>query len=191
MENDRATQLEALTGELTGGREDSSVSRLLPLVYDELRSLSEAYLRREATPATLQATALVHEAYMRLAGSDQSWNDRKHFFRTAARTMRRILVDHARHRDADKRGGGKRAVTLMESALISPDEDLDLLALEEALVRLEELDPQKARVVELRFFGGCTIEETAETMDVGTATVERHWRFARAWLREAILDGES
>lgn len=182
------TQLDSLVSDFRGPEFDASVSRLLPMVYDELRALSEAYLRRESTPVTLQATALVHEAYVRLAGSDQQWKDRKHFFRTAARTMRRILVDHARERGALKRGSGNRPVTLGESVLIVRDHDLDVLMVDDALARLEDLDADKARVVELRFFGGCTIEETAEALSIGTATVERHWRFARAWLREALLD---
>lgn len=189
MSGDREDQLRCLVHELERDGADASVNRLLPSVYDELRSLSEAYLRRESDAPTLQATALVHEAYVRLAGSDETWRDRKHFFRTAARTMRRILVDHARARAAEKRGGGQRPVTLVESVLIASDEGLDVVVVDEALARLEDLDATKARVVELRFFGGCTIDETAEALGIGTATVERHWRFARAWLREAVLDG--
>ncbi len=188
MKDNPRSQLDSLVSDFQGPDFDASMSCLLTMVYGELRSLSEAYLRREGTPITLQATALVHEAYVRLAGSDQHWSNRKHFFRTAARTMRRILVDHARERGARKRGSGNRPVTLVESALIASDQNLDVLVVNDALARLEQMDADKARVVELRFFGGCTIDETAEALGIGTATVERHWRFARAWLREAVLD---
>jgi RNA polymerase sigma factor (TIGR02999 family) len=166
---------------------------LVGVVYDELRALASAYLRNERPGHTLQTTALVHEAWLRLSSRDaRQFNSRAHYFRAAALAMRRILLHHAEKSRAQKRGTGNRGLSLNESDLpgeVKLDADpLDLIALDEALHRLAELDPQKAHVVELRFFGGCSIDETAEALGVGTATVERDWRFARAWLRTA-LDG--
>ena len=163
------------------------VDELLPLIYDELRRLASSYLRDERSGHTLQTTALVHEAYARLAKRPEArWNDRAHFFRVAAKTMRRILINYAVQRKAQKRGGGEACLTLEEVTAAMPQTEVDLEVLDEVLNRLAENDPRKARVVELRFFGGCTIEETAEALDVSTRTVEREWRFARAWLEVAI-----
>ncbi len=166
------------------GRGDSrAVDRLLPLVYDELRAQAGRFLREERPDHTLQATALVHEAYLRLVGSgSKDWQDRRHFYGVAARAMRRILVDHARRHRSDKRGGRLRAVPLSEAELASLDRDVDLVALDEALTRLAAFDERKCRVVELRFFVGLTAEETAKTLGLSTRSIEREWRLARAWL---------
>lgn len=161
---------------------------LVPAVYDELRSLAQAYLRDERSNHTLQATALVHEAFVHLSKVDElHWESRGHYFRVAAKTMRRILINHAHQKRTQKRGGGRQAVSLT-SVQASPAavEPVDVLHLDEALTRLDDLGGNKARVVELRYFAGCTIAETAEALDVSTATVERDWRFARAWLRTEL-----
>lgn len=167
-------------------------ARLLPAIYDELRRQARRALRREIGDAdhTLQTTALVHEAYLRLV--DQSrvkWQNRAHFFGIAAQMMRRILVDHARAKRAQKRGAGRRAVTLEDARLdgVSEASDaIDLLALHEALEGLESFDPTQARIVELRYFTGLTIEETAEALALSPATVKREWAVARAWLRREL-----
>ncbi len=160
--------------------------RLMQLVYNELRGVARAYMRRERSDHTLQATALVHEAYLRLAGGVAiEWKDRAHFFRAAAQAMRRILVDHTRSLKAAKRGQGRKVV-LEETRLISPSLDLDLLDLDGALGELEKLDERQARIVELRFFAGLTVEETATTLELSPATVKREWRTAKAWLRREL-----
>ena len=161
---------------------------LVPAVYEELRSLADAYLRNERSNHTLQATALVHEAFVHLSKVDQPhWENRGHYFRVAAKTMRRILINHAHSKRAEKRGGGRQAVSLTAGlASVAAVEPVDVLQLDEALTRLDDLGGNKARVVELRYFAGCTIDETAEALDVSTATVERDWRFARAWLRSEL-----
>ncbi len=170
------------------GRGDpTAADRLMPLVYSELRGLAERYLQRERTDHTLQATALVHEAYLRLV--DQSrvdWKSRAHFFAVAAEMIRRVLVDHARRHRAAKRGGTVRRVGLDER-LGSEDHDrIDLLALDEALDELATLNDRHRRVVELRFFGGLTVEESAHVLDVSPETVRADWRMARAWLHDRI-----
>jgi RNA polymerase sigma factor (TIGR02999 family) len=162
----------------------------LPAVYAELRRQAGRAMRRESPENTLQATALVHEAYLRLVDQRRVvWRNRAHFFGLAAQLMRRILVDHARERHAAKRGGGLRQLTISEAnapAPSPPDEGVDVLALHEALERLAALDPDQARLVELRYFGGLSIEETAEALDVSPATVKREWAIARAWLRREL-----
>jgi RNA polymerase sigma-70 factor, ECF subfamily len=161
--------------------------KLLPLVYDELRQLARSYLRRERNNHTLQPTALVHEAYLRLVNEQAvTWQHRAQFFGLAAAMMRNILVDHARRQQADKRGGGAVAVSLSEADRFSSQQDVNLLALDEALQRLAAHSPQHARVVELRYFGGLTIDETALALAVSHATVERDWAFARAWLKKEL-----
>ncbi len=167
-----------------------ALSALVPLVYDELHKLAEHYLRQEAPGHTLQPTALVHEAYLRLSGLREiRLNNRTHFYGAAAGVMRRVLVDHARKRRAEKRGGGQRGVEL-DAALDTPvDLRLDLVVLDEALNELASFAPAKARVVELRYFGGLSVDETAELMGVSPATVKRHWTFARAWLLRALGGG--
>jgi RNA polymerase sigma-70 factor (ECF subfamily) len=164
--------------------------RLLPVVYGELRRLAAAYLRGERPGHTLQPTALVHEAYVRLINQKQiDWTNRAQFIGIAAVMMRRILVNHARDRIAGKRGGGAEHVplTLAGDGIGAPE--VDLLDLHDALTDLSESDPRKGQIVELKFFGGLTTEEIAETLDVSVATVERDWKFARAWLYRAVSGG--
>ncbi|MFN8058891.1 MAG: sigma-70 family RNA polymerase sigma factor [Vicinamibacterales bacterium] len=163
---------------------------LLPVVYDELRRLAGAYMRRERRGVSIQATALVHEAFLRLrADRKRPWQNRAHFCAIAAHAMRQILVEHARARATRKRGGGWGRVTLEDVHAAKPASTLDLEALDEALERLAVLDASQARLVELRYFGGLTIEETAEALGVSPATVKREWVLARAWLhRELAAD---
>lgn len=189
---DHPDAVTVILSELTADeQDDSSVSRLLPHVYEELRALAGRCLAAERSDHTLQATALVHEAYVRLAGSNgRAWTDRAHFFRLAAKTMRHILVDHARRRTADKRGAGAQALALTETALLLDKDHAELLEIDDALRSLAALSAEKARVVELRYYGGCTIDETAEALGISTATVERHWRFARAWLKAQLTGDE-
>ena len=158
--------------------------RLVPLVYEELRTIASRYLSRESVGHTLQSTALVHEAYFRLVGQHRvQWQNRAHFFGIAAQMMRRILVDHARHQHRDKRGGAAPTLSLDEAiAVAEPDADVDLLALDDALTALARIDPRGARIIELRFFSALTIDETAAVLDVSTGTVKRDWNAARAWL---------
>ena len=170
------------------GGDRAALDALMPLVEQELRQLARSYLRRERGGHTLQPTALVNEAYLKLVDQrDARWQSRAHFYGVAAQLMRRILVDHARARRAEKRGGPQGyAVTLSEADRVSAQPALDILAVHEALEELSALDPQQARVVELKFFGGLTIEETAEALGVSHATVERDWKAARAWLRRKL-----
>ncbi|MEX2124135.1 MAG: sigma-70 family RNA polymerase sigma factor [Woeseia sp.] len=160
-----------------------ALDELTPLVYEELRRLARRYMRSERAGHTLQATGLVNEAFIRLAGMDVQWADRAHFYAVAARSMRRILIDHAKAWRRDKRGGGVRPATLHEAGvagqLAAAD---DLLAIDEALARLAEIDPRKSDVLVLHFFGGMTYDETAEALGVSTATVHRDLRLGRAWL---------
>jgi RNA polymerase sigma-70 factor (ECF subfamily) len=168
-----------------------SLDSLLPLVYQELRRLAASYLRRERPGQTLQPTALVHEAYLRLMKDKPNrWQNRAHFCAIAAHSMRQILIERARARGALKRGGARPRVTLDEALIAGGERSIDLVALDEALERLAALDPEQARLVELRFFGGLTVEETAEAMDISPATVKRHWTVARAWLSRE-LEGNS
>ena len=170
-----------------GRGDQSALNELTPLVYTELRNVAAAYLRRERPDHTLQATALVNEAYLRLIGRKHGhWQGRKHFYGIAARLMRQVLVEHARKHKAEKRGGGRLNVTLDHFKEVSGAPDGDILAIHQALERLAIFDEQQARIVELRFFGGLSIEEAAETLGVGHATVEREWNMARAWLRNAL-----
>jgi RNA polymerase sigma factor (TIGR02999 family) len=163
-----------------------ALDALLPLVYDELRRLAGSYLRRERINHTLQPTALVHEAFLKLTGQTLDIQNRAHFFGIAAQTMRCILVDHARHHEAAKRGGNIQLFGL-EEALDTPDtQQVDLLRLDEALRELARFDPPQARLVELRYFGGLTIEETAQVLGISPATVKREWQLARSWLHRAL-----
>ena len=160
---------------------------MLPLVYDDLRRLARAYLARERPDHTLQATALVHEAYLRLIGQRQmDWNNRAQFVGMAAVMMRRILVNHARDHAADKRGGDAERVSLSLAVDLGNAPSVDLIALHEALNDLEALDARKSRIVELKFFGGLTIAEMADVMALSPATIEREWSFSRAWLYDAL-----
>lgn len=164
----------------------------MPLVYAELRRLANYYLQRERSDHTLQSTALVHEAYLRLAGnSPPQWQNRAHFFGIAAHIMRQILVEYARAHGAAKRGGASACKVTLDDALeIQEKTDVDVIALDGALDRLSELDPQQSRIVELRFFAGLTIEDTSEVMGISAATVKRDWTSARAWLHREIARSE-
>jgi RNA polymerase sigma-70 factor, ECF subfamily len=181
-------------GELTGlliewGRgSQPALERLLPHVYDELRALARSYLRRERPGHTVQTGTLVHEAFLRLIeGQQVPWEGRAHFFGIAARLMRQILVDHARSRDAAKRGAGEPNEPFSNALSVAVQVmDVSVLALDRALEDLSAIDSDQARVVELRFFGGLTVEETAEVMGVSTGTIKREWTMARAWLRRAV-----
>ena len=170
------------------GGDNSVADRLMPLVYDELRSIAEGRLRGERAGHTLQATALVNEAYIRMVGSDIQVQGRSHFFALAARVMRRVLVDHARARDAAKRGGGASRVSLTEAGLVAPQDDPGVLAVHEALTALERQDERKARVTEMLIFAGMTYDEVAEALGISAATVDRDFRFSKAWL-SARLEG--
>lgn len=163
-----------------------AAERLLPLVYDELRRLASAKLAQEKPGQTFEATALVHEAYLRLVGvaEPRIYRDRAHFFAVAANAMRRILIDHARRKQADKRGGGLQRQQLQDQAAFQPDEEL--LALNEALDRLAAEEPLKARLVELRYFAGLTNDQAAEVLGISPSTADRHWAYARAWLQTAV-----
>lgn len=164
----------------------SDIDDVMPEVYAELRRVAAAYLRRERPGQTLQPTALVNEAYVRLAGQHPRFQNRAHFCAIAANAMRQILVERARARGAQKRGGGAPRITLNEQLAANPEPPVDLDALDEALTRLAALDAQQARIVELRFFGGLSIEETADALDVSPATIKRHWAVARAWLAREL-----
>ena len=165
-----------------------AVNQIFPYIYDELRKLAGGYLRRERQDHTLQPTALVHEAYMKLIDQNRvKWQNRAHFFGVAAQIMRRILLDHARSRFAEKRGGTAEKLALEEGVQIAAEgKDSQLIALDEALNELAKFDPDKARIVELRFFGGLSIEETAEVMQMSAPTINRHWKLARAWLESRL-----
>jgi len=176
---DEVTQLLAAAGQ---GDTDAR-NALFALVYDELRALARQHLQFERPDHTLQATALAHEAYIRLARpQEKGWANRGHFFAACATAIRRILVEHARARGRRKRGGQHQQVPLTSSLLVADDNHFDIIALDEALVLLNKLDPQRAKVVELRFFGGMTVEETADFMNLSLPTVVRYWRLAKAWL---------
>lgn len=162
-----------------------AADQLFPLVYDELRRMAGAYMRRERSSHTLQATALVHEAYLRLAGSEPA-QSRSHFFVIAAQTIRRVLLDYARQHNAGKRGAGAVKVDLDAELLVSPNSLDDVIAIHDALEKLERVDPRQSQLVELRFFGGLNVEETADAMKISTATVKREWRLAKAWLHREM-----
>ena len=164
------------------------VSDVAPQVYYELRRLAAAYMRRERPGQTLQATALVHEAYIRLANAGAPWTDKRHFIGIAARSMRQILIERARARGAHKRWAGLNRVSLSDSLAIAADPESMLPALDEALTRLEKIDPEQARIVELRFFAGFSIEEAAEAMNMSPATLKRRWSLARAWLHRELSE---
>ena len=171
-----------------GGGDADAAERFVPLIYDELRRQARRYLNRERANHTLQTTALVHEAYLRLMEQrNVNWQNRAHFFALAAQMMRRILVNYAINRKREKRGGANENIALDETIVIAAEKsEVDLMALDEALTRLEKLDPRQARVVELRYFSGLNIEETAEVMDISPATVKREWSMAKAWLKAEL-----
>ena len=167
---------------------EAALQDLMPLIDKELRLLAHRFMRRENPGHTLQTTALVNEAYLRLVGQRVEWKNRSHFFGIAAALMRRILVDHARAQVKIKRGGGAHHVALDEAFIIAKERSDDLVALDEALTRLGEMDERKSRVVELRFFGGLNVEETAEVLQISPVTVMRDWSMAKAWLHRALSD---
>ncbi|MGE0883349.1 MAG: sigma-70 family RNA polymerase sigma factor [Blastocatellales bacterium] len=162
---------------------DDALNQLMPLVYDELRGLAKRYMSRERSTHTLQTNALVNEAYLRLINQqDVDWQNRAHFFAIAAQVMRNLLVDHARSKQYAKRGGGAQQITLDEGLAVASEQSVDVLALHEALERLAEVDERKSRIVELRYFGGLSAEETAEVLGVSEITIKREWLKAKAWL---------
>ncbi|MBN1973360.1 MAG: sigma-70 family RNA polymerase sigma factor [Sedimentisphaerales bacterium] len=168
-----------------------AAEELLPLVYDELRHLAAQKMSQESPGQTLQATALVHEAYIRLVEvKDQNWNSRNHFFMAAAEAMRRILVENARRKQRLKRGGRHDRLTLYEASLTTDKQDIDMLALDEALAKLEEEDPEKASIVKLRYFVGLTTSQSAEILKISLPTANRHWSYAKSWLFREISKGE-
>jgi RNA polymerase sigma factor (TIGR02999 family) len=173
-----------------GNGDQAALENLIPMIYEELRRLARRHMRGERANHTLQTTALVHEAYVRMIDSSQTqWQDRSHFFAVASQLMRRILVDFARGRKNLKRGGGAIQVTLSEALGIPQERGADLVALDGALNALAQLDPRQSRVVELRFFGGLSVEETAEALKVSTETVKRDWRLAKVWLLRELGQG--
>jgi RNA polymerase sigma factor (TIGR02999 family) len=173
------------------GGDESALEKLIPLVYDELRRLARRHMRREHPDHTLQTTALINEAFLRLVDlGNVHWQNRAHFFALCARLMRRILVDFARSRLYTKRGGGAQRISLDESVVVSPAQPTDLVAVDDALSALTKIDARKGQVVEMRFFGGLTVEETAEVLKVSPETVRRDWKLAKVWLlRELSGDG--
>jgi RNA polymerase sigma factor (TIGR02999 family) len=175
----------------TDDRQPPRADDVAPLVYDELRRLAAAYMRRERPGQTLQATALVHEAYLRLAGAGTPWTDKRHFVGIAARSMRQILVERARARGAQKRWAGLDRVTMTDALAVAADSEGMLPALDDALTRLEQLDAEQARIVELRYFAGLSIEETADALGMSPATLKRRWAMARAWLFRELSGGVS
>jgi RNA polymerase sigma-70 factor (ECF subfamily) len=183
---------ENLTGLLVEWREgdQAALERLIPLVYDQLRRIAHRYVQRERNGHTLQTSALVNEAYLRLADQQVVWQNRAHFFAVTARVMRHILIDHARRRRYAKHGGEARQVPIEEAATMSMERADELIALEEALEELAQLDPRKSRVVELRYFGGLSLEETAEALEISLMTVRRDWRAAKAWLYRRVKETE-
>ena len=183
----QSEQITVLLQEWSGGKREA-LDELLPLVYDELHKQARRYLRRERQDHTLQTTALIHEAYLKLIDQKNvDWQNRTHFFAIAAQMMRRILVDHARTKHRDKRGGDDVKLPLDEAILLVVNEkNVDLMALDEALNRLEKIDEQQTRVVELRYFSGLSLEETAEALKISRATAARDWAMAKAWLHREL-----
>ncbi len=178
-----------LLAQLTNGNKDAA-SRFIPLVYAELKRLAGSYMRRERADHTLQATALVHEAYLKLVEQRSvDWQSRAHFFGIAAQVMRRLLVDHARGHLREKRGGGQDVVPLDEALVFVPEKSLELAKLDDSLKRLTKIDPRQGQIVELRFFGGLTVEETAEFLGISPKTVKRDWSMAKAWLHGDMKQG--
>ncbi len=187
---DAPIDVNALLGDLNVGN-DKAVTELVVMLYSELRGLASSYLRRERSDHTLQTTALVHEAYLRLADQKQvRWKNREQFMGVAAQLMRRILVDYSRGHDAKKRGSDFEKVFLEEAEVVAKGKTADVIALDEALTRLAEFDPQQAQLVELRFFGGLSLEEAAEVLGVSRTTVKRNWNLCKAWLARELRRGD-
>jgi RNA polymerase sigma factor (TIGR02999 family) len=175
-----------------GNGDQSALDKLFPLVHAELRRIARRQMSHERPGHTLQATALVNEAYLKLAGQEGfEWQNRAHFFAVSAQVMRHILIDHARAHARDKRGGGAVQVSLQEAVLVNGQPPEHFLALDEALQKLERVDPQKGKLVELRYFGGLSVEETAEVLNISPRTVRREWRRSKAWLYRMITEGSA
>jgi RNA polymerase sigma-70 factor (ECF subfamily) len=192
MDQPDREDVRVLLAELTKGDKDAA-SKLIPILYDELRRMAGGYMRRERADHTLQATALVHEAYLKLVEQRSvDWQSRAHFFGIAAQVMRRILVDHARGRLREKRGGELQEASMDEALEFAPERSFELVKLDEALERLTKLDPRQGKIVELRFFGGLTVEQTAELLGISPKTVKRDWSIAKAWLYSELrqTDGD-
>ena len=188
MDSKTATRLLRAAGQ----GDEASATRLMPQVYAELRAIAGDFFRRQSPGHTLQPTALVHEAFLRLVDQPSSdWKDRTHFLGIAAQLMRRILIDHARSHHYAKRGGGAVRVSLDEAAAVTEARAAELLAVDEVLEKLTAMDARKGRIVELRFFGGLSLEETAEVMGISSPTVQREWRAAKAWLHRMLTDEKS
>lgn len=186
MPGDLTTKLQAMSA-----GDERAADELVPLVYEELRQQAACLLEKESPGHTLQATALVNEAYMKLCDQKRAdWRSRTQFFYVGAQAMRRILVDHARAKGRQKRGGGLQRLDLYEDAAVAPAPDTDILGLNEAIEKLGKLDKRLARVVELRYFGGLTVSEVAEALEVSVATIESDWRMTRAWLRRELNTSE-
>jgi len=173
------------------GGDREALDQLMPIVYDELRRLAARSLRSERPGHTLRATALVHEAYLRLMDADIGWQDRAHFYAVAARVVRRILVEYARTHSRQKRGGGEEAIPLDEAVIVGPEAASTVLELDDALQRLAVLDPRKSEIVQLLFFGGLTYDETAAALDISPATVHRELKLAKAWLHRELAESQS
>lgn len=182
MRDDASHQVTKLLNDWRNG-DEFALERIMPLVYDELRVMAKRYMNSQPSGHTLQTTALIHEAYLKLAhDNDKRWENRKHFFGVAAQAMRHILVDHARSKSSEKRGGTTYVVSLDDVPVVSTERAAEIIALDDALKVLETLDARKGRVVELRYFGGFSVEETADVLNVSVETVTRDWRFAKTWL---------
>lgn len=188
---------EAQSGEITqllvawSHGEETALQTLTPIIYEELRRLAQSYMRQERAGHTLQSTAVVHEAFIRLIDQNVEWKSRAHFFAIAAKMMRRILVDHARARSTSKRGAGMPRVAMDVQAVASQERSVDLMALDEALQHLAKIDPQRGRIVELKYFGGLSNEESANVLGISPATVQRQWSGAKAWLYRELSSRES
>jgi RNA polymerase sigma factor (TIGR02999 family) len=186
MSSEASIEVTRLLGAWSDG-DNSALEQLMPIVYEELKRMARRYMNSQPSAHTLQTTALIHEAYVRLAEQkDRKFNNRAHFFAVAATAMRHILVDHARTRAAAKRGGGNAMIALDDAAFVTSERAAEIVALDEALLALAAIDERKSRVVELRYFGGLTVEETAEVLAISPETVFRDWRFAKSWLRREL-----
>lgn len=190
MENRNDADITVLLKSWSEGN-DQALDELVPVVYDELRRMARRYMSGQNVAHTLQTTALIHEAYLKLVGRRElEWASRDHFFAVAARAMRHVLVDHARARNREKRGGAARAIELDEAAVVFNQQSDQVVALDEALVRLAELDPRKAQVVELRYFGGMSIDEVSSVLGVSAPTINRDWSFAKVWLLRELTESD-
>lgn len=179
-------QVTQLLNDWSGGNEEA-LETLMPLVYQELRKMAKGYMRKQNSDHTMQTTELIHEAYLKLVSNDEKkWENRSHFFGVAAQAMRHILVDHARSKSSEKRGGGAIKVDMDETLVISSQRADEIIALDDALIELENLDRRKSRVVELRYFGGLSLVEIAELLKVSRETVKRDWKFSKTWLQREL-----